>query len=354
MNSIPLPRIGLLVMCCAALSGCDDREAGVPVPAVDCRPEQSECSYLHDFGRSSIEAGAEDAGQCYGFKLGNSTDLWVNTVELENDGGFHHSNWFFVPEKMYAFEGPQIRCKEIDFSELDAALAGGVLFAQSTQSRTEAQRFPPGAAVRVPAYSRIITSAHLLNASPKQLQTGLRLRMRTLPPEQVRIRLAPLRLSYIDLRLPPQQHSEFTGECNFRDNFESILGEPFRLKLYYVLPHFHGLGERFRLEVAGGSEDGRMLYELSDGIGEAHGQTFDPPVDMGSGNGFRFTCGYNNPRKEVVRWGNGDQEMCVMLGFAESKARFDGVVSRDKTTGDRQGVSLHSGPCGVAIYPVEG
>ena len=40
-------------------------------------------------------------------------------------------------------------CGEVGFSELDAALAGGVVFAQSTQFESETQAFVAGAATRI-------------------------------------------------------------------------------------------------------------------------------------------------------------------------------------------------------------
>lgn len=342
-----------LLLCCLFAPACDGVEMGAPPEAGSgCDAERQPCTYFHDFGRTEVAAGEERTAQCYSFKLDNPTELWVNSVGLENDGAFHHSNWFFVPEKMYDTPDPSVACDQIDFSELNAALAGGVLFAQSTQSRTETQEFAAKAAVRVPAYSRIIAVAHLLNPAAQPIASGLRLKIQTVPPAQVQVHLAPFRLTYFDLHLPPQQRSEFSGDCNIREVYERVLHEPFRLQLYYVLPHFHTLGEKFKLQLSGGPEDGRVLFELNDGVGEAHGRALDPPVSLDSSNGFRFTCGFNNPRAHEVGFGNGDQEMCVMLGFADATVRFDAaVVQKDAEVSDRMGVSLHSGPCKVLLYP---
>lgn len=343
----------VLLLCCLVAPACDGAKMEAPPPPAGCDAERQPCTYFHDFGRTEIAAGEERASHCYSFTLDNPTDLWVNTVEMENDGAFHHSNWFFVPERKFVTPGPSVACDEIDFTELGAAAWGGVLFAQSTQSRTETQAFAAAAAVRVPAYSRIIATAHLLNASPRPIATGLRLKIRTVPPAQVQVPLAPFRLTYFDLHLPKLQRSEVSSECNIRKSYEPAVEEPFRLQLYYVLPHFHALGEMFKLQLLGGPQDGRVLFELHDGVGEAHGRAFDPPVSLDQSNGFRFTCGFNNPRAQEVGWGNGDQEMCVMLGFADTKVRFDAAVLSDTEVSDRMGVSLHSGPCEVLLYPFD-
>jgi hypothetical protein len=344
--------LSLLLLSSACQNPEPEQETPPPPPESGCAVDGT-CSFSHEFAPTTLKPGEERTSQCYTYKLGNPTDLLINTVELVNDGGFHHSNWFFVPEKAFDTEESTVRCHDIGFTELGAALQGGVLFAQSTQSRTEAQRFPPGAILRVPAHSRIITSAHLLNPGAKELSTGMRLTLHTLPESQKKVELVPFRLSYTDLHIPAMKRSEFTGECELKKESEILLEKPFYMKLYYVLPHFHAWGDMFKLELVGGPSAGSVLYELRDGIGEAHGQTYDPPLDISAAAGLRFTCGYSNTTNKEIRWGNGNGEMCVMLGFADSAARYDGNVNRDKEVGEHQGVSLHSGPCGIAVYPVE-
>ncbi|MCS6915135.1 MAG: hypothetical protein RMK29_13885 [Myxococcales bacterium] len=315
-----------------------------------CDPTQQACVLEHDFGVTALSAGQEINGQCNSWTLHNPTDLWVSAVELSNDGGHHHSNWFYVPDHVYDRPDGKWPCGELHFSELNAALLGGVLFAQSTQARGETQRFQPGAVLRVPAWSRIIGNVHLLNASATPLTTGLRLRVHTVPPAMAQVKLSPLRLSYYDLRLPPRTRSEFGASCNVRRAYEDLRREPMRMKLHYALPHYHELGRRFRLSIAGGPRDGRLLFESSALLGEPGGHTFAVPVDLGDADGLRFSCSYDNPRDTEVRWGIGDQEMCVMLGFAESPIAFDAFVEQGQPGTPVNGVVQHSGPCQVRAF----
>src|SRR5262245_21719733 len=73
-------------------SGCGSSESG---------PCEGGCTLDHDFGRQMITSGQEVDGLCQSWTLGNETELWVNKVVFTNDGGYHHSNWFFVPEGTY-------------------------------------------------------------------------------------------------------------------------------------------------------------------------------------------------------------------------------------------------------------
>jgi hypothetical protein len=120
--------------------------------------------------------------------------------------------------------------------------------------------------------------------------------------------------------------------------------------LYWVLPHYHELGNYFKLEIIGGERDGEELFELAGFNAEANGQAFNPPVDMTGATGFRFTCGFDNPRSESVGWGIGDQEMCVMLGFVEADAMIDATVrDGNHVVETRDGIVYQEGDCGVAV-----
>ncbi len=289
-------------------------------------------------------------GQCMSWTLGNDADLWVNGVVVDNDGFYHHSNWYWVPERDFDVPDGAWSCKAHKFDEFGAVIAGGVLFAQSTQARSEEQRFLPNTAVLVPARSRIIATAHLLNASANAADTSMRARIDSLPPSQATTHLTPFRLTYFDLNIPASSKSAHTGSCDLATPYAARVGGPFGLKLHYVLPHYHQLGSGFRLEYVGGPHDGEAFFTQSAMFGEALGHTFPTPLDFAAvgATGIRFTCEHTNPRAQAVGWGVGDQEMCVMLGFADSHFKFDGSVdTTNETSMDASGTVHHAGACNV-------
>jgi hypothetical protein len=227
-----------------------------------------------------------------------------------------------------------------------AAVAGGVLYAQSTQAKQQVQKFPDGVAVKLPPHTRIVGGVHLYNTSDQPVDTTLTLSIYTLAQSDVKVPLAPFRLSYLDLTIPPNSISEFSSTCDFASAIPN--GAPtLDMDLYYVLPHYHVLGHSFHLETYGGDNDGKTIYDLGAFDGEAHGAPFDPPVSMQGAKGFRFTCGYENPRGQTVGWGIGDQEMCVMLGFARSDYAFDGSVPTGAVAPDKGSVREFTGACNV-------
>src|SRR5215510_6537941 len=56
---------------------------------------------MHDFGTTMLAPGEERDDVCQSWTLDNQTELWVNQVDFRSDGGYHHSNWVYVPDVDY-------------------------------------------------------------------------------------------------------------------------------------------------------------------------------------------------------------------------------------------------------------
>ena len=306
----------------------------------------------HSFGAFTVGAYGE-AQPCVAWTLENEQPLYVEAVTLANDGGFHHSNWFVVPEDSFPSPDGFFNCKDSNFAEISAAIEGTVIFAQSTQSLPETQRLPPGVVVKIPPRHKIVGSAHVLNLSSDPLNSGLRMALEIIHPKDVKDITAPFRLTYYDLHVDPKSEQRFGSDCDFAKAFETGGGAPLDLKIYWVLPHYHYLGNYFQVAILGGPNDGQVLHELGEFDGEANGKSFEPAIDLTGAKGLRFTCGYRNPRDVEVGWGIGDQEMCVMLGLASSRLMMDASVGEGKTdaVGEQDGKTRKSGPCNVLGIP---
>ncbi len=320
-----------------------DAEAEEDAAVIPEGPRRAELS--HTFGDLTLEP-FQETSPCVQWTLNNDEALYVEQVRLSNNGGYHHSNWFVVPEDLYPGEDGFFRCSARNFDELGSALRGTVLFAQSTQSQIEAQYLGEGIAIKIPPRHKVVADVHLLNLAPRAHATELRMALDLIHPVDVKTVVAPFRLSYLDLDIPPRVKSRFTGDCLFKEDYERVARRPFDLKLYWVLPHFHQLGDHFKLEILGGARDGEIVYQLDGFNAGANGRAFAPPLDLTGAEGLRFTCGYDNPTARAVGWGIGDQEMCVMLGFADGGAMIDAsVVNNSAVTGQQDGIVTNAGPC---------
>lgn len=313
-------------------------------------PSEQGAPVVVDMPAIDIAAGQEIESLCQSWTLDNDETLYVNAVHMNVGPGWHHSNWFFVPEDTYAGPDGTWACSDRDFNTLDTALLGGVLYAQSTQATAERQRFEPGAAVVIPPRSKIIGEVHLLNATDQSLSSNIHLELETISAGAFRTSLVPVTLVYFDLDLPPQSRSRFAATCDFAQAY----GAPVDLRIHYVLPHYHSLGEGMFLEAVGGPMDGQVIYENASAIGEPLGGALQPPFELTAGQGMRFGCTFDNHGDQSVGWGIGDQEMCVLLAFAESPFKWLGGVEEGSTwMGENDGVNQYEGPCRVLVFPAD-
>jgi hypothetical protein len=227
-----------------------------------------------------------------------------------------------------------------------------VVFAQSTQSRDEVQQLPPGVVVKIPPKHKIIAGVHLLNLGSTDLDSELRMALEIVHPRTVEVVVAPFRFSYFDLHIPAKKSTRHQATCDFGADYVNAVGGELDLKLYWVMPHFHYLGDSFSVDVVGGPLDGQNLFELSGFNADANGRAFAPPIDLAGAQGLRFACGYDNWQDKEIGWGIGDQEMCVMLGLADSRAIMDlSVQSGSEVIGEDGGRIVNEGPCNVLALP---
>lgn len=283
-----------------------------------------------EFGPYALAPGQEINGQCVSVTLNNDEPIYVNAVELTTGPGFHHSNWFWVPEDIFTGPDGTWRCSERGYDEAVAGLYGGVLFAQSTQAQHEIQSFPPGAATVVPPHARILAGTHLLNAGDVALD--LTLKLTVTPIASPTTILNPTSFTNEAIALPPHRKSRFTMECDLDTAHRNVAGTPPEFSFHYALAHYHELGRGLTIE--GIHEDGTraMIFETTSAVGDALGGTIAPGFSMAGYSKIRFSCHFENPRDTVVRWGVGDQEMCTFLAFTDSEYTWaGGVLSRDET-----------------------
>jgi hypothetical protein len=327
----------------------DPIDAGVgDAPPID------RASITHEFGVDVLPPFGETE-PCASWTLGNDEPLYVQAVTLSNLSGFHHSNWFVVPDDVYDGPDGYWACGERGFDEISSASAGTVLFAQSTQSWVETQQTAAGAVIKIPAHSRIVGGVHLLNLAPREVETNLWLTLDLIHPRDVEVVLTPMRLSYVDLEIPAMSRSRHSSSCDFKTYYEGYTNSSYPLKLHYALPHYHSLGDYFDVSVSYDDDDPQSVYRLEGFNADANGKTYDPPLDLSESDGFAFTCGYDNFRSESVGWGIGDQEMCVMLLLVESELLLDGsVFLGSQFVGTDGDIKEYEGSCLIIGYPKSG
>ena len=331
MRAVVRSRLVLTLLVPLGATACGDN-LGPAAPTTD---EAGRHDY--HFGPYDLAAGEEHDSQCVSVTLANELPMFVNEVSLTTGPGFHHSNWFWVPDSSYPGPDGTWRCSSRNFDEPLAAAVGGVLFAQSTQASAETQTFPPGVAIPIPPHAKIVASVHMLNASDAAITTDLDLSVTSIAHADLRTQLAGLSFTNQALALPPGRTSTFSVDCDVGEVHQRLLHRAPDFNIYWVLPHYHGLGQGIELVARGGGGDVTVV-STEGAVGEPLGKQLTPGFSMRGHDRLRFTCRFDNPREDAVYWGNGDQEMCVMLAFTDSEVQWGGgALDRDAGQPDDRG-----------------
>lgn len=318
--------------------------------AATCGPDQSGClEFSHTFDVHTLEPGFESDTGCESWTLNNPEEIFVNSVSFKQTAGYHHSNWYFVPNTYYDLPDGSWDCNEQKLDGLMVAVVGGVLYGQSIDIEQEQTPFPDGVAIRIPPYSRVIGVTHLLNVTAKDLKANAQLTINAVPKAEVKTQLVPFRMIYHDLHVTPHAKSEFKADCDFQ---AAQGGKPFNANLYYMQTHYHLTGTMGTLWAYGGPEDGKLLQQYT---GVPAGSVLSPPIAIKDAKGFSWSCSYNNNTSNELIWADDDyqQEMCFWFGFIDGEMAYaaevkDGANQVDGMDGD---TILNSGECSVLAVP---
>jgi len=317
----------------------------------------------HTYDPIMVDVNEEVVDICQTWVLDNDEPIYVRKVRQTNDGGWHHSNWFFLPERSYQpgpAEGPDAtiegtwNCDDRAFSEYFAAALGGVFFAQSTQTLQEVQAFPEGAALEIPARSAIVGSVHLLNVFAKALPTSMTFDVETVPADDVAVRLTPYSFAIGDLKIPPAvdgvpTETRTAMTCDLRETFQQRLQQDVvDYNIYYVLGHYHEWGNYFNLSFVHDDGTRETVFEIKNRIGEPIGSIIDPPMNNNGASMLRSECGFINNTDEELTRGLQYGEMCDFLAYTDANLAIGaGGGSNDGIPDDEvDGVPVHELDCG--------
>lgn len=307
-----------------------------------------------EFGPYPLTAGQEVTSQCVSAALGNDEALYINSVELTTGPGFHHSNWFWVPEEIFSGSDGTWKCSDRQYDEANAGIYGGVLFAQSTQAQHEVQSFPDGAAIVIPPHSRIVAGTHLLNSSDESLSVPLTLKIT--PIAEATTPLAALSFTNESISIPPHRVSRMSMECDVAKTTRSITGADPTFKVYYALAHYHELGRGMTIESVRADGTTSTIFTTAGKVGDALGGRIDPLFDMTGFAKIRYYCEFDNERDTTVRWGVGTSEMCTFLSFIDGGYKVAGGAlnyNETPTITDMGAYIDYSYPCDLVATPQE-
>jgi hypothetical protein len=165
--------------------------------------------------------------------------------------------------------------------------------------------FPAGVALRVPTGFSVDLNSHNFNTTNSIVYGENYLNLYTTPAANVQHEAKTLDLKNTDISIPAGQRATFSKTFTFSQ----------ARKVFMLTSHYHKLGERFQIKIAGGARDGEVVYENTDW---AHPlvKTFATPIQLQAGEGLTSVVTFNNTTNQTVAWGlTTADEMSIIFGY---------------------------------------
>ncbi len=193
--------------------------------------------------------------------------------------------------------------------EADDILDGGaVLFGSTTQFVGEEwQSFPDGMGYPIADGYEIVARMHYLNTTGEALSVAPTYEWFTIDESTVVHTLGPFAWALAGWEIPPLSDLTVSATCSPTKD----------MHLVNVLPHMHALGTAFFGEYVGGERDGARWLD-SVGYDPEGGviRQYTPAIDLSVAEDVRFGCSWRNTHDKVIVEGVGDNEMCILFGYA--------------------------------------
>lgn len=296
-----------------ALAACGDNTVDPPVPPVGGDPlaeppANTVGGFRIQLPETTLAPGAE-IEPCWIFPLEVSgPSRIVGGAVLHTQPGMHHGN---ITTRHATGEGMRPCPPNDGDPALDVIHGGGnVLFGSSTQvSGDEWYRFADGEGYRVLDTFEIVARMHYLNPTDQELVISPSYEWFTIDEATLTHELGAFIWLYQDFEIPPMTEKTVTAQCDFPGDHP--------MHVVTLLPHMHKLGTALDAAYMGGPFDGQRFldspgYDPDDGVLVQ----YDPPVDLEPTTGVEFSCTWNNTLPKTIREGVGDNEMCMIFGYA--------------------------------------
>lgn len=239
----------------------------------------------------------------------NTDTVFVNRLQMRGGSNSHH----FV---LYAFRTP-IGLPAVDqLRDLRDPITG--VYNQTTLQQMQNHVFlgggtdvntdvtlPTGVALKIAPATPVDLNAHYFNRTNLVLTGQNYLNMYTIPRSSVQYEAKTLDLNNLDINIPPYSRRTFTKTFTFNTITRVVM----------LTSHFHKLGEKFIIKIAGGPRNGEIVYTNTDWEHPLV-KSFATPIVLQPGEGLTSEVTYYNPSSLGVGFGLTSQdEMNIIFGY---------------------------------------
>ena len=291
------------------LAACSAREASSsPLTSVDSGIDTGVppgTTYSISFPTITVQPGEENT-QCIVQRLGNLAPVHVGTIHDLLSQGSHHMIVYRSNETVE--QTTPFNCKPFT-DTLDPTKGSTIVV---TQKHDDTLQLPPGVAFTLDADQMVRIELHFINPQPAALQVTATSTFVTMDDATFQNEAGFLFIGDPDIKLPP--HATTTlGPITF-----TVPPDYAGVNFFAITGHEHQFGTSVTASVVANATDtGTSVYDVPGWLwSEPTTVQSNPPFNIPSGGGFRFSCEWNNTSDNEVKFGeSATDEMCFFWAY---------------------------------------
>lgn len=220
--------------------------------------------------------------------------------------GMHHGNITGRPKTGEGFRACPEDDSPIAGEASDIVAGGAVLFGSTTQVEgTEWRTFPDGMGFPIGDDWEVVLRMHLLNPTSETVSVTPRYEWFTIDEASVTHLLGPFIWRLNGFEIEPHSELTVSADCVTPDGMFVV----------DMMPHMHKLGTEFKGSWLAGENEGDPFISSPGYNPDGLIASYEPALEIPKG-GFSFGCSWNNTLDKTIVEGTGDDEMCMLFGYA--------------------------------------
>jgi hypothetical protein len=259
-------------------------------------------NYAITFDSWMMQPGEEDT-RCVVKRLSNEDEIWVRTIETQLAKGSHHLI-------VYKSEETEEQPMPFGCTPFTETLSGESVPLLISQIGEEKLVFPPKTALKLAPKQMIRIEAHYINLYGEEIEAEADVTFEAIDPAWVEDEVGFLFYGNPDFSLPAFQETQTPWK---------FLSAWPGTKVFALTGHTHQYGTNVEIQHATSVDDViEDIYPLDEPYiwDEPPVIQYDPPVEIGEGEGFRYRCSWSNTTAKKIGFGeSANQEMCFFWAY---------------------------------------
>lgn len=259
------------------------------------------------WGPVDVPAGTEHT-QCVIKRLDNAGQIRVGKIENVLEATSHHFIVYQVNDDTVEERPEPFECQP--FSDTLDPDKGAPLMV--TQKSSEVLELPEGVGFTLEENQMVRLELHYINATQETQTAEASSTFHPMAEGDFQDEADFLFIGNPDIEIPPHQ------EWTLGPSYFPLPGDLEGVNFFAITGHEHQWGTDVYVESAPGeSGDGTPVYDVENfNWDEPETVVHDPPFQVPSGGGFRFTCEWFNQSDDTVGFGeSANDEMCFFWAY---------------------------------------